>query len=76
MEWTWEKIAEHCKVSSERFVIISDNNDPWNTFITVGRILERLDINQGTRHRCGCWIWLEFDNILDATAFKLAWEEK
>ncbi|KKN08115.1 hypothetical protein LCGC14_1059830, partial [marine sediment metagenome] len=26
-------------------------------------------------HGCGKWVWLQFDDVADAVAFKLMWEE-
>lgn len=76
MRATWNQVVEQCNVSTELSVVISSNTDdhPWN-MLSAGRIIERLQPDAVHIKKLENWIWFQFNNVADAVAFKLSWEE-
>ena len=76
MKMIWNQVVERFNLPAESSVVLSDNTDdhPWN-MLAAGRILERLEIEMLDGKKFNNWIWLQFDNVADAVAFKLVWEE-
>lgn len=74
----WEYNVKNCNIPVERSVMINDcpYDHPWLAQ-DAGYLLSKLKIDKekAVLHECGRWIWLQFDDISDAVAFKLLWEE-
>lgn len=76
--YSWEDNIKNCHIPMERAVVISNQTGdyPWLA-LYAGRLLSELKIEKEKvgLHRCGCWLWLRFDDVADSVAFKLLWEE-
>lgn len=78
MKQNWEYNVKNCNIPVERSVMICDQicDYAWDA-MKAGYLLSELKIEKekAILHECGRWIWLQFDNVADAVAFKLLWEE-
>lgn len=77
MKQNWEYNVKNCNIPVERSVMVCDQIDdhPWLTH-DAGYLLSELKIKKEKALLCGCgrWIWIQFDDVADAVAFKLLWE--
>lgn len=78
MKQGWEYNVKNCNIPVERSIMVSDQleDHSWDA-IEVGYLLSELGIKKEKAglYGCGCWIWLQFDDVSDAVAFKLSWEK-
>lgn len=78
MKQNWKYNVKNCNIPVERSVMVSDRIDAHIWLAQdAGYLLSELKIKKEKAglHECGRWIWLQFDNVADAVAFKLLWEE-
>ena len=78
MKQGWEYNVKNCHIPVERSVMIGDEmgDHAWEA-LEAGYLLSELGIKKEKAglHGCGKWVWLQFDDVSDAVAFKLLWEE-
>lgn len=78
MKLGWDNNVENCNIPIERSIMISDemHGGAWEA-LEAGYLLSDLKIEKEKAglHGCGKWIWIQFDNVSDAVAFKLLWEK-
>lgn len=77
MKQNWEYNVKNCNIPVERSVMVCDQTEdyPW-AGLAAGFLLSDLKIEKEKLelYRCGRWIWIQFENISDAVAFKLLWD--
>ncbi len=76
--YSWDDNIQNCHIPVERAIAITNQvgDYPWLAR-DAGYLLSELGIKKekAELHRCGRWVWLQFDDVADAVAFKLLWEE-